>query len=373
MTQTSQFARKVVLNSDLKTSSVNTAAQFKLREGIKFERNYIGVVNVESASLQTPSILHSETLAGGNQFIVDNVNYWDSDLHTVFTECENWDMTSAFNVLTLYAKLLQSVPVDSFTLSFTGSNATVQLDTRLLEEDENILTTYARTSDGNVTDNLTVAVPQPFEKDSYIMEATINETIEAAPVSDKYFLKYAQDTVFNDESVVYRLTSLLEAAKEFKVTFTAKKDIQISGPILKFFGWYDESGVTIDTASEKTAVIQNKGYDFLNIHTNLGRSVMTGDKSDSQIKRGNILWTLPVSSLPSETLLFTNYNNGGKLPYQDEMVEEIYVYFTDIWGDRVPVSKFSMVLLFDAHEIETATPGPTIKRARTQMLEALNM
>lgn len=380
VTQTTQFARKVILNSDLKTSSVNTAAQFKLREGVSFERNYIGVVNVESASLQTPSILHSETLAASNQFIVDGVNYWESGMYStgglkeVFLACENWDLTNAMNVLTLYVNLLEDLPVGSLKFHITGTNAMVTLESATqatattlrasYQGDENgIFNTTAVEVSGDVVAGETVIL-------AYITEQ--NEQI-GTPNTEPYLLKKLSDTVFYHDSLVSRISNILEAAKEYKVIFDAVSSIKITGPILKFFGWYDESGVEIAANTAKIAVLQNKGYDFLNIHTNLGRSVMNGDKNDNQIKRGNILWTLPMTSLPSETLLFTNYNNGGKLPYQDEMVEEIYIYFTDIWGDRVPVSKFSMVLLFDAHEIETATPGPTIKRARTQMLEALKM
>ena len=75
-----------------------------------------------------------------------------------------------------------------------------------------------------------------------------------------------------------------------------------------------------------------------------------------------------IVSNPWVTTYFTNMNTAGKVSYFMPILEEIEIYFTDVWGDLITDAiDFQIVLTFDF-----ALPDPfpkleTIKRARKRL------
>ena len=94
-----------------------------------------------------------------------------------------------------------------------------------------------------------------------------------------------------------------------------------------------------------------------------------------------VLWTTITSFLPIYSGLFKssatplrrpilsiNYNTAGKVTYFMPILEEIEIYFTDEWGDRiVDYIDFQMVLTFDFAPPEPLPEPNTIKRARREL------
>ena len=62
-------------------------------------------------------------------------------------------------------------------------------------------------------------------------------------------------------------------------------------------------------------------------------------------------------------------NTAGKVSYFMPIMEEIEIYFTDIWGDLITdVIEFQIVLTFDFAPPDPLPEPETIKRARARYL-----
>ena len=67
------------------------------------------------------------------------------------------------------------------------------------------------------------------------------------------------------------------------------------------------------------------------------------------------------------TAVITNMNTAGKISYFMPILEEIEIYFTDIWGDLITGAiDFQIVLTFDFALPDPFSEPQTIKRARAR-------
>ena len=146
----------------------------------------------------------------------------------------------------------------------------------------------------------------------------------------------------------------------------------LSGPWLKIFGIYPGDGESIQITDQNwtTCELQTQGYNYINVHTNFGRSVYSQNSSDRGLIPTNILWSLPVHVHPTEVMYFTNYSNAGKIPFQQPIFEEVYMHFTDQWGDTVfDLNNYVIVIAIDYVSKQTVTTRPSMLLSRQQMIE----
>ena len=62
-------------------------------------------------------------------------------------------------------------------------------------------------------------------------------------------------------------------------------------------------------------------------------------------------------------------NTAGKVSYFISIMENIEIYFTDIWGDLITdIIEFQIVLTFNFAPPDALSEPDTIKRARSNLL-----
>ena len=116
--------------------------------------------------------------------------------------------------------------------------------------------------------------------------------------------------------------------------------------------------------------LQNEGYNMLYLHSNFIKSVSAASSSvdNNYIVPTNILWPIQIVSNPGQKTYFVNYNTAGKVSYFMPIMEEIEIYFTDEWGDRLTdYIDCQLVLTFDFAPPEPLPEPNTIKRARREL------
>ena len=126
-------------------------------------------------------------------------------------------------------------------------------------------------------------------------------------------------------------------------------------------------------AATPTLTLQVHGYDNINIHSAIAKSVYASNSGLNQnyVTSTNILWSIQIVSEPFERTYFTNMNTAGKVSYFMPIMEEIEVYFTDDWGDMITdVFDWQMMLTFDFVLPDPFPEPDTIKRARLKHLTA---
>jgi len=155
--------------------------------------------------------------------------------------------------------------------------------------------------------------------------------------------------------------------------------MRLAGKWLKLFGHspgqYTDTktdGKYLNVTAEKplTCRLQVEGYNMLYLHSNFGKSVSAASSTldHNYIVPTNILWPIQIVSNPYQKTYFVNYNTAGKVSYFMPIMEEIEVYFTDEWGDRITdYIDFQMVLTFDFAPPEPLPEPNTIKRARREL------
>jgi len=115
--------------------------------------------------------------------------------------------------------------------------------------------------------------------------------------------------------------------------------------------------------------LQVQGYDMINIHTTFAKSVLGASTAMDNLRLvpTDILWSLLITNGPNSKTYFRNMNSAGKVIYVMPILEEIEIYFTDEWGDRIiDQLDFQMVLTFDFAAPELFPEPPTTKRARRE-------
>jgi hypothetical protein len=119
--------------------------------------------------------------------------------------------------------------------------------------------------------------------------------------------------------------------------------------------------------------LQVHGYDNLNIHSAIAKSVYASNSGMKQnyVISTNILWSIQVVCEPFERTYFSNMNTAGKVSYFMPIVEDIEIYFTDDWGDIITdVFDWQIMLTFDFVLPDPFPEPDTIKRARMKHLTA---
>ena len=160
-------------------------------------------------------------------------------------------------------------------------------------------------------------------------------------------------------------------------------EFRMAGKWLKLFGLdpgMNDATVTnqyisfkLNTPTTSPLTLQVHGYDNINIHSAIAKSVYASNSGLNQnyVTSTNILWSIQIVSEPFERTYFTNMNTAGKVSYFMPIMEEIEVYFTDDWGDMITdVFDWQIMLTFDFVLPDPFPEPDTIKRARLKHLTA---
>ena len=109
---------------------------------------------------------------------------------------------------------------------------------------------------------------------------------------------------------------------------------------------------------------------MINIHTTFAKSVLGASTSMDNLRLvpTDILWSLLITNGPNSKTYFSNMNSAGKVIYFMPIMEEIEIYFTDEWGDRITDQlDFQIVLTFDFALPEPFPEAQTTKRAGREL------
>jgi hypothetical protein len=173
------------------------------------------------------------------------------------------------------------------------------------------------------------------------------------------------------------LTTLLKSYLNntaYLQTVTAGHEFIMTGPWVTIFGLEPTQSYGFGHATEDRQQIKIKvnGYDLLNMHGNFCRGVHAAANHDTDnyyVVPTNILWSVLMVANPGGKVYFSNYNSSGKVVYYQPVLEEIEVYFSDEYGERItfPID-FQMVMTFDFMDKEPLPEEQTIERARRMNL-----
>ena len=330
-----------------------------LRTPVMAPLNMVSMINLESCVLQTPTYFSTTVLGSAtNAFDVYNAagafqySLWKNindaahtvqsntqSMSTLLKKCVNIDMTNKNNLASFFCDFVTSMQL--FKITFGNTSFPNQANTA------------------------------PF----FIQYGV--------PTNGNYVYGYTGSTGENSTGTtnvtVSNLATMLGLMNTitFTITLMSTTDTnsyRIAGPWIKMLM---ENPTLTDTSTTNQYVkfinnsftLQVQGYDMINIHTTFAKSVLGASTAMDNLRLvpTDILWSLLITNGPNSKTYFSNMNSAGKVIYFMPIMEEIEIYFTDEWGDRIiDQLDFQMVLTFDFAAPEPFPEPPTTKRARRE-------
>ena len=144
--------------------------------------------------------------------------------------------------------------------------------------------------------------------------------------------------------------------------------VTIGGHWLKLLGLYGRGDITLSAGEQLDVNISYDVLNLINVHTNFGRSVYSGDTKAGGLVPSNIFWTVPNVDFSGYTTLYQKMNSTGMTAFHLPVLEDIYIHFTDKYGDSVDLAFYTLLLTFDVTEKTPAPEPETIYRARQKMM-----
>jgi len=334
-----EHTTKVVLSSNTRTGGTDDSPKFTLRTPITTPNQMISMVCLESIIIKAPSLL-------SNNLLNDPDNVFDvtpgvdphgatydwyfttppglgallgaprSSMQNVLLHCTNNDMTDLSNV----AKLLYSMCYNLTAVYFefpptpgeTGPNVMYYVQPNILT---GVPSHVGLLYNGlETTDLVTSTTGGPSVRDPSVrFWGVLTEFLRRLPIPT------------------------------FWLSLNSPGTMRLAGPWVKLFGLnplYTRNTPEYYTFTNTTPLkltLRTQGYDMIHMHTNFCRSVQTAAPLEDNyyIVPSNILWSIQVISDPFRKTYFTNYNTAGKITYYTPILEEIEIYFSDEWGDRI--------------------------------------
>ena len=355
-----EHTTKVVLSSKTATGGTGDNPKFTLRTPISTPDQMISMVCLESVIIEAPSMFCTSLINdAANEFDITSnsggLTYdWYNSIPAglvslvgttdymkdILTRCINNDMTNVDNI----AKLLYD----------------------LVNNLIGVILTFPNTPGKSTANTLTWT---PVNGSTIAHVTLVADGVTYTDLLSGGLQRDPTQGFFATLSLFLRRMTLIT----FSVKTTLPATLRIAGPWVKIFGLnplYTRSTTQFYTFSDTVPLqltMQTQGYDMIHMHTNFCRSVNSaaplGD--NYYIVPGNIFWSIQVISDPFRKTYFTNYNTAGKITYYHPILEEIEVYFTDEWGDRIkdPIT-FQVVMTFDFTVRDPMPQSQTIYRAR---------
>ena len=324
----SEHTKKVVLNSDLRsTGSQKSHAKYNLITPVVTPPEQVSLASVESCMIKAPSLFSDHIILNTkNTFIIENVDKYRTDIAPVLSIFNNSDMTINDNIVTFFELFVLAVNNQGFMITIEGDISI--LNNAYMKDQYSI----GINADGNLVYlyNTTTRTHEQFR----------------AEILEKF--------------------KLMESIK-FTIHNTSATPLIMDGPWLKIINLYNggTEPITVDNNSTKECELQNEGYPYINIHTNFGRSVMTGSGDNNGIVPTDMLWSVPIMVPPRNVTFYTNNSTSGKIVYHFPVLDEILVYFTDQWNEVIyDIPNYVLVITFDFSEKEIFSKPMTLSDAR---------
>ena len=381
-----------------------------LRTPIKAPWNVVSMVCLESAILDAPSLFTQSLIEDPSNALIriihvdpavaafteDRLDYWSTDQSMVATASQTFQQTNSKTIKDLFIKTIHTAMSDvdqvaKFLCEFIYNTRAFRcyigpyykigntinyiklpgdLEPCYIEHRTSSTGPYLGGYLGEAYNaGLSYENPATWQKVSAKLKCfdSIIFTLVPLPALDGYMdvaghqVSFIQHQLHPDQSWAFTCS------------------YRLAGKWLKLFGFnpfqytdVDESGkYLLCSASEPlTCRLQNEGYNMLYLHSNFGKSVSAASSAldNNYIVPTNILWPIQIVSNPGQKTYFVNYNTAGKVSYFMPIMEEIEIYFTDEWGDRLTdYIDCQLVLTFDFAPPEPLPEPNTIKRARREL------
>lgn len=383
---------KITLNSDRRSyrHADTLEDSYILGNPLTQDQNEYGVVNVEKMYFRAPSLLNDQTIYDSQNVFKVTTNDVDvadtlTNLQTDLALMKNEDLTDSGSFLFLLGRLLKNGAQGGMEMQLQCHNVTDGYINFKPFAAQGYAKTWSGNSDGSSPQ--TSAYGQ------------IQNPFIAARIDGSYYLLWEikTNTVANtgnpnflEPNLYAYLDARLQKMQHFIVTVALNHEIYnsstqtitadantnhtmtIKGSLLKLFGWNDEDSVTLSSTdnSTKTGTIAVTGYNVLNIHSNLTRTNMFNQYGSTALTNSNLLYTVHVADIPGSDVFIITNGLGG-LPFSDNLIENINIYFTDAWGDHVLLDKYDVTLLVNNESTEGSYPEPTPKRPRNELLRVI--
>lgn len=351
----SEHTQKIILSSKLKTGGTSDNPKFQLKTPIQSPWNQVSMVCLESVVIQAPSVIRKGLLDDTkNRLSVYNGGIGPYDYYSnaapaggynnsksmkdVLWRCVDMDMTNTLNVARFLIDMVNSL----FYLQILLPSLPGETDVTVISRTAAGLQPTYMVNGGVVAGGGLAAIDPAILSARLALQETISFVL-----------------CFNDVNAPPN---------------TSNYSLRLSGPWLKIFnlspnlvdGYY-----TLDRFNPTLQVqFRNHGFDMLHMHANFARAVQaaSGIKENYAIGPTNILWSIQILSDPGRKTYFTNFNTAGKVVYYMPTLEEIELYFSDEWGDRLDDGvEFQVVLTFDFTQKDPLPEPMNIKRARRSL------
>jgi len=155
---------------------------------------------------------------------------------------------------------------------------------------------------------------------------------------------------------------------QLRISIVPTEDIVFSGKLAKVFKLNPNKTTTWLAATAYTVEIANHGVSMLSVRCNVGRSQMSSVYNQGVVP-SNVLTVVPCEKEQNVLMYYQNQGIGMRLPYNSTSIDELQLYFTDEWGDKITVNEnehmsFTAVLAFDIMLKEQKPAVKSLKRAR---------
>jgi len=401
VTETNNNTVKVTLNALAKrTTNTNGTDFYKLTQPLRVPVGHIGIIKCETLHVKAPTILNTTLLNSTDNTLTLNGNATDAagdsyltKLITALTTMNTVNLQGTYDYLWLLVKILNSLDSLSWSVKIKAHNTTDGYITFLKAPVNDYVRKFAaNTLASDETDTLSVGGEQ------------LTSECIVFQVNGKWYQLWNTDKGYMESNAYYYLETLIArydlteviwggstygtATETTDITdadgntttytvnsYTPDDDngnvIVLSGKLLKIFNWYSPTSsttVTLNNGETKTAVMKAEGYNVLNMHSNFTRAHYNTVSGSESMKRSDVLYSFPVTGTVGSDV-FAEPNHTG-LPFQDDLIEEIYIYFTDTFGDRVTVDFYQLVLAMTTEE-QTQIEEPKPKRPKLELLSAI--
>lgn len=387
MTETNRNTVKVTLNALAKrTTNTNGTDFYKLTQPLRVPVGHIGIIKCETLHVKAPTILNTTLLNSTDNTLTLNGSATDAagdsyltKLITALTTMNTVNLQGTYDYLWLLLKILNSLDSLSWSVKIKAHNTT----------DGYITFLKAATGDyvREFTANVLASDEEPLSDSG---EQLTSECI-VFQVNGNWYQLWNTDKGYMESNAYYYLETLIQRldwneaiwggstylsatiddVTEYTEDTNFENVIVLSGKLLKIFNWYNPTSsttVTLNNGETKTAVMKAEGYNVLNMHSNFTRAHYNTVSGSESMKRSDVLYSFPVTGTVGSDV-FAEPNHTG-LPFQDDLIEEIYIYFTDTFGDRVTVDFYQLVLAMTTEE-QTQIEEPKPKKPRLELLSAI--
>ena len=203
-----------------------------------------------------------------------------------------------------------------------------------------------------------------FDTEIYYWQAVSAEWMKFSELdeADMYTLE--------DEKTIEYYKSIDSSSKVRLRIYAENGAITMSGTWVKIFNLIPSTDITytIENGGYLDVTLMTEGLTVLNVHANFGKSQLISKYNSAGFMASDILCSVPVNMGQNEIEQFSNRGVGGEVPYLNNSLSEIELYFSDEWYTILTdLEPWNMTLSFTHQDKKQPAPKNTTKRARMYM------